>query len=52
MTAFMGVLISWLMFAKNSDFDLSADSAFSLASMSAFSACFRAIAPPIEAAMA
>ena len=52
MTAFIGVRISWLMLAKNSDLALSADSASSLAFISSSSARFRAKAPPIEAAVA
>ncbi len=50
MTAFMGVRSSWLMLAMNWDLAKAPASAASFAFLSSFSACFRAMAAPIEAA--
>ena len=43
MMAFIGVRISWLMFARNMDFICVASSAFSLAARISFSCCLRRV---------
>ncbi len=50
MMAFIGVRISWLMLARNSDFAAVASSAFCLASRISFSCCFRTVTSRTETA--